>query len=59
MRRVTAGAAVDNVASRHVIEANGLTLFGTERWGPSSAGGRADIAWYDVLVEEWRASRRA
>ena len=59
VRRVTAGAAVDNVASRHVIEANGLTLFGTERVGTVVRGGRADIAWYDVLVEEWRASRTA
>ena len=59
VRRVTAGAAVDNVASRHVIEANGLTLFGTERVGTVVRGGRADIAWYDVLVEEWRASRSA
>ena len=59
VRRVTAGAAVGNAASRHVIEANGLTIWGTERLGTAVRGGRADIAWYDVLVEEWRVSRHA
>jgi RimJ/RimL family protein N-acetyltransferase len=59
VRRVSAGAAVDNVASRHVIEANGLREFGVERLGTVVRTGRADIAWYDVLVEEWRASRHA
>ena len=58
VRRVSAGAAVDNTASRHVIEANGLTSFGTERLGTVVRGGRADIEWYDVLIEEWRHSRR-
>jgi RimJ/RimL family protein N-acetyltransferase len=58
VRRVTAGAAVDNAASRRVIEANGLVPFGVERLGTVVHGGRADIAWYDVLVEEWRAARR-
>jgi len=59
VRRVTAGAAVDNAASRRVIEANGLTAWGTERLGTAILGGRADIVWYDVLVEEWRGSRHA
>ena len=58
VRRVTAGAAVDNAASRRVIEANGLRAWGTERAGTAVLGGRADIVWYDVLVEEWRGSRR-
>jgi RimJ/RimL family protein N-acetyltransferase len=58
VRRVSAGAAVDNTASRHVIEANGLREFGIERLGTVVATGRADIAWYDVLIEEWRGSRR-
>lgn len=58
VRRVTAGAATDNAASRHVIEANGLTAWGTERLGITVRTGRADIVWYDVLVEEWRRSRR-
>lgn len=54
VRRVSAGAAVDNAASRHVIEANGLRQFGIERLGTVVRTGRADIAWYDVLLEEWR-----
>lgn len=58
VRRVTAGAAVDNTASRRVIEANGLRPWGTERAGTAVLDGRADIVWYDVLVEEWRAARR-
>jgi len=59
VRRVSAGAAVDNTASRRVIEANGLRQYGVERLGTVVRGGRADIVWYDVLVEEWRASRHA
>lgn len=59
VRRIHAGAAAGNRASRHVIEANGLTPWGTERMGTEVLGGRADLVWYDVLVEEWRASRRA
>jgi RimJ/RimL family protein N-acetyltransferase len=54
VRRVSAGAAVDNAASRHVIEANGLRPFGVERLGTVVRTGRADLAWYDVLLEEWR-----
>jgi RimJ/RimL family protein N-acetyltransferase len=57
VRRVSAGAAVDNAASRRVIEANGLRQSGVERLGTTIRTGRADIAWYDVLIEEWRASR--
>ncbi len=57
VRRVMAGAAVDNAASRHVIEANGLVAWGTERLGTTVRTGRADCVFYDVLVEEWRASR--
>ena len=55
VRRVSAGAAVDNAASRHVIEANGLRQFGIERLGTVVRTGRADIAWYDVLLDEWRS----
>ncbi len=58
VRRIHAGAAAGNAASRHVIEANGLTAWGTERAGTDVHGGRADLVWYDVLVEEWRAARR-
>jgi RimJ/RimL family protein N-acetyltransferase len=58
VRRVTAAAAVDNAASRHVIETNGLTVFGVERLGAVVRAGRADLAWYDVLLDDWRRSRR-
>ena len=50
--RVTAFAAVDNTASRRVIEANGFTQFGTERLGIRLRDGRADMALYDVLAAE-------
>jgi RimJ/RimL family protein N-acetyltransferase len=58
VRRVMAGAAADNAASRHVIEANGLTAWGTERLGTVVRTGRADCVFYDVLVEEWRSRLR-
>jgi len=57
VRRVMAAAAADNTASRHVIEANGLTAWGTERLGTEVRDGRADVVFYDVLVEEWRGAR--
>jgi RimJ/RimL family protein N-acetyltransferase len=59
VRRVMAGAAVDNAASRHVIEANGLRAWGTERLGTTVRTGRADCVFYDLLVEEWQRLRRA
>ena len=55
--RVTAYAAVDNSASRHVIEANGFRQYGVERLGALVRSGRADMALYDVLASEV-ASRR-
>jgi ribosomal-protein-alanine N-acetyltransferase len=58
VRRVTAAAAVENAASRHVIESSGLRHWGTERLGTDIHGGRSDLAWYDLLLEEWQASRR-
>jgi len=57
VRRISAAAAVGNDASAHVIEANGLRSWGTERVGTEVHSGRADVVWYDVLVEEWHASR--
>jgi RimJ/RimL family protein N-acetyltransferase len=57
IRRARAGAAVDNAASRRVIEANGLRQFGIERLGAVVRTGRADVARYDVLIEEWRRAR--
>jgi RimJ/RimL family protein N-acetyltransferase len=58
VRRVKAAAAAGNDASAHVIEASGLRTWGTERIGAVVRGGRADLVWYDVLIEEWRASHR-
>ena len=53
VERVKAYAAVDNLASRHVIEANGLTQSGIERLGAEVRTGRADLAIYDVLAAEF------
>lgn len=54
MSRVTAYSAVPNAASRHVIESNGFRLYGVERRGERLAdGSTADLACYDLLVEEW------
>ena len=59
VRRVRAAAAVGNDASHHVLRSNGLVHWGTERMGIEVRGGRADLVWYDLLVEEWRASRHS
>lgn len=56
VRRVRVVAALDNTASRHVAEANGFTLTGTERLGTLLRTGLADVALYDVLDEEWAAA---
>ncbi|MEO9325840.1 GNAT family N-acetyltransferase [Nocardioides sp. C4-1] len=58
VRRVLAHTAVDNTASRHVLEAAGFRDAGVVRLGTTTRTGRADAAVYDVLVEEWRSSRR-
>jgi RimJ/RimL family protein N-acetyltransferase len=53
LQRVRATAAVDNVASRTVLERSGLTLQGRERRVIRlGGGGRADAAVYDVLPSE-------
>jgi RimJ/RimL family protein N-acetyltransferase len=52
VRRVTAFAAVENTASRRVIEANGFREFGVERLGIQVRDGRTDMALYDLLAEE-------
>jgi RimJ/RimL family protein N-acetyltransferase len=57
LRRVKAYVATGNVASRHVLEASGLTEQGVERLGTVTADGRVDAVLYDVLREEW--ARRA
>jgi ribosomal-protein-serine acetyltransferase len=53
LRRVKAHAAAENTASRHVLEANGMTSHGVERLGTAVAGNRVDAVVYDVLREEW------
>ena len=51
-------AALGNTASRHVLEAIGLREAGVVRLGTFvRPEGRVDAMRYDVLVEEWRASR--
>ena len=57
LRRVKAYAAVGNAASRHVLEASGLTEHGLERLGTLVGEGRADSVVYDVLREEWARRR--
>ncbi|WP_164519748.1 GNAT family N-acetyltransferase [Nocardioides ferulae] len=57
VRRVTAYAAVDNTASRHVIESAGFRQFGVERLGANVREGRADLALYDLLADEWSSRR--
>ena len=59
LRRVKAYAAVGNAASRHVLEASGLTEHGLERLGTLVGEGRADWVVYDVLREEWARRKRA
>ncbi|CAN5128893.1 hypothetical protein BH09ACT12_BH09ACT12_26450 [soil metagenome] len=53
--RVRALAALENSASRHVIESTGYTQSGIERLGTTIRTGLADIALYDVLASEWTA----
>jgi len=55
VERVRAVAAVDNAASRHVIESAGFTRTGGERLGTRLRTGPADVVLYDVLRSEWSA----
>ena len=57
LRRVKAYAATGNAASQRVLTANGLTERGVERLGAVTRAGRADSVLFDVLAEEWAASR--
>lgn len=58
VNRVKAYAAVDNLASRRVIERNGYRQTGVERLGAHTRLGREDMALYDLLASE-RAGRSA
>ena len=54
LHRLTAFAATDNLASRHVIEANGFRLVGVERQAVRIRTGYADHAAYELLSEDPR-----
>jgi RimJ/RimL family protein N-acetyltransferase len=54
LHRVYATAAVDNVASRRVLEAAGFTLIGTERRSVLVRDGMHDGAAYELLAEDFR-----
>lgn len=55
--RATGVVAVDNTASRRVLEANGMRLCGVERSALPVRNARSDAAVYDVLATEWREAR--
>ena len=59
VRRVTAFAAVDNTASRHVIEACGFRQYGVERYGAHVRDDWVDMALYDVVAAEWSDGERS
>ncbi len=59
VQRVVAFAATDNTASRHVLEANGLTQYAVERCGARLRTGPADQVCLDVLAAEWLAGQVA
>ena len=50
VKRVTAYAAVDNTASRHVAEAVGFRQYGVERYGASIRDDWVDMALYDLTA---------
>ncbi len=57
VKRVTAFAAAENLASRRVIEAAGFRLYGIERYGAWVRDDHVDMALYDVTASEWEDSR--
>jgi len=61
VKRVTAYAAMDNTASRAVMERLGFTQYGVERYGANVRDDWVDMALYDVTASEWaeRSSRNA
>jgi RimJ/RimL family protein N-acetyltransferase len=57
--RIQGQAALGNTASRHVLEACGLREAGVDRLATViRPEGRVDAVRYDLLVEEWSATRR-
>ena len=59
VKRVTAYAAVDNTASRHVAEAVGFRQYGVERYGANIRDAWVDMALYDLTASEWAAGSRS
>jgi RimJ/RimL family protein N-acetyltransferase len=59
VRRVTAFAAAENLASRRVIEALGFRLYGIERYGAWVRDDHVDMALYDVTAAEFAAGARS
>ena len=59
VKRVSAFAAADNVASRRVIERVGFRLYGIERYGAWVRDDHVDMALYDVTASEWAAGVRS
>jgi RimJ/RimL family protein N-acetyltransferase len=55
LHRVYATVAVDNLASRHVLEAAGFSLIGTERRSVLVRDGMHDGAAYELLAEDLTA----
>ena len=55
LHRVYATVAVDNTASRRVLEANGFTLIGIERRSVLVRDGMHDGAAYELLAEDLTA----
>jgi RimJ/RimL family protein N-acetyltransferase len=55
LHRLHATAAVDNAASRHVLEANGYTVTGTESRSVLVRDGMHDGAAYELLAEDLAA----
>jgi RimJ/RimL family protein N-acetyltransferase len=54
LAKLLVSAAEPNSASRRVIEANGFTEMGRERWGALVRGGRlVDMVCYDMLAAEF------
>ena len=51
--RVTGYCAVDNLASRRVLETNGFHLTGVEREAAVVRDGRHDLAGYDLLATDF------
>lgn len=52
--KLKAAAAVDNAASRAVMERAGMRFYGVERMGTRIRTGAADLAWYDLLATDVR-----